>query len=229
MMPLQQKTQEVFREHQKTIFILFICAAAMLLIQFLPVRLRPESVEEVRNWVMHCGRSGPLVFIVLYAARPFLLFPSIFLNLSAGVLFGPYWGVLYLLLGGLANASVCFWLGRTAGQDQDLLKSVGGRWGARIDDYLAGDAAFVRMLWLRAVPIFPYDPVSIVAGGSSMKYLPYAAATVMGMLPGAIAYNFLADSLAAGSGGIFMSACALLLAFGLPLAWWYFSRAKESF
>lgn len=47
----------------------------------------------------------------------------------------------------------------------------------------------------------------------------YAAATVLGMLPGAIAYNLLADAVSGGS-GLYVSAAVVVIAFGLPLAWW---------
>lgn len=47
----------------------------------------------------------------------------------------------------------------------------------------------------------------------------YAAATVLGMLPGAIAYNLLADSILGGR-GLYVSVAVVIIAFGLPLAWW---------
>ena len=75
------------------------------------------------------------------------------------------------------------------------------------------------MLWLRTVPIFPYDPVSIIAGCCKMNLQLYVAATVLGMLPGAIAYNLLADSILGGR-GLYVSVAVVIIAFGLPLAWW---------
>ena len=75
------------------------------------------------------------------------------------------------------------------------------------------------MLWLRTVPIFPYDPVSIIAGCCKMNLRLYAAATVLGMLPGAIAYNLLADSILGGR-GLYVSVAVVIIAFGLPLALW---------
>ncbi|MFQ9936830.1 MAG: hypothetical protein ACLRXQ_13475 [Phascolarctobacterium faecium] len=47
----------------------------------------------------------------------------------------------------------------------------------------------------------------------------YAAATVLGMLPGAIAYNLLADSILGGR-VVCVCSAVVIIAFGLPLAWW---------
>ena len=219
---MQQKIKIVL-EHKKILsgFIFFI--AFLYLLHTSSWVFRPQSVDDVRQWVAKFGSFGPLVYIALYAARPFLFFPSLLLNLSAGILFGPWCGIIYLLLGGLANASVCFWSARLFGNEQSLLRRFGGNWGKRLDNYLSGDKGFTRMLWLRTVPIFPYDPVSVVAGGSSMKYTPYAAATVLGMLPGAIAYNFLADSFVGKTMGIPAAILVTVIAFGIPLLWWYLS------
>ena len=80
-----------------------------------PYILHPSSVEDVRRWVASYGSLGPLVYIALYTVRPVLFFPSIFLNLSASILFGPMLGIVYLLCGGLSSAVLCYALGSLGG------------------------------------------------------------------------------------------------------------------
>lgn len=84
--------------------VLILCALWQL--HSSPYIFHPSSVEDVRRWVASYGTLGPLVYIALYTVRPLLFFPSLFLNLSASILFGPLLGVVYLLLGGLGSA-VC--------------------------------------------------------------------------------------------------------------------------
>lgn len=79
------------------------------------------------------------------------------------------------------------------------------------------------MLWLRTVPIFPYDPVSVMAGSVLFPIKTYIAATVLGMLPGAIAYNFLADSF--GTSKFYLAIVVTIIAFGVPLVLW--KRSSE--
>ena len=54
----------------------------------------------------------------------------------------------------------------------------------------------------------------------------YAAATVLGMLPGAIAYNFLADAF--GTPRFYAALAVTLLAFGIPLVWWQKNSASQA-
>lgn len=182
-----------------------------------PYNPHPTSAEDIRCWVAGFGTWAPLMYVLVYTFRPLLLFPTLLLNLSAGVLFGPWWGVLFLLMGGLGCASFCYLLGRFGGGSW-FLQNFGGSIGTRVQDYLLHDDGFVRMLWLRTVPIFPYDPVSIVAGSVRMPWKIYAGATFLGMLPGAVAYNFLADAF--GTGRFYAAVAVTVLAFGIPLVWW---------
>ena len=99
-----------------------------------------------------------------------------------------------------------------------LLRHFGGSWGERLTAYLVGEGSFTKMLWLRTVPIFPYDPVSIIAGSVRLPFKIYGGATCLGMLPGAIAYNFLADSF--GTSRFYMAVVVTILAFGVPLLLW---------
>jgi uncharacterized membrane protein YdjX (TVP38/TMEM64 family) len=182
-----------------------------------PYNPHQRSAEEIRSWVIGFGVWAPLIYVAVYTVRPLLFFPTLLLNLSAGVLFGPWFGVLFLLLGGLGCATTCYLLGRYGGGSW-LLRNFAGTWGERLHDYLVGEASFTRMLWLRTVPIFPYDPVSIIAGSVRMSYRLFACSTLVGMLPGALAYNFLADSF--GSTHFYLAVVLTALAFGVPLLLW---------
>ena len=188
----------------------------------------PHSAEDLHRWVDSFGAWGSLVYIGLYILRPVLLIPSIFFNLSSGILFGPWFGILYLLIGGLGSAWSFFLFGRLSSNKESKLQRYGGKWGKRLDSYLSTENSFMRMLWLRMVPIFPYDPVSLVAGCSSMKPGVYTAATLVGMLPGAIAYNFFSANFLSGY-GFWLGVAMLAAAFGIPMVWWYFGGERKAF
>jgi uncharacterized membrane protein YdjX (TVP38/TMEM64 family) len=82
------------------------------------------------------------------------------------------------------------------------------------------------MLWLRTVPLFPYDVISVVAGCTKMRPVTFVLTTLIGMVPGAVAYNVLGDALGGDSGFVF-SLVMLILAFGIPLAFWYFGGERK--
>lgn len=217
---------------KKHLYLLLRVAIYLLLLGVLltvlyesPYNPHPQSAEDIRRWVVGFGMWAPLIYVAVYTIRPLLLFPTLLLNLSAGVLFGPAWGVLFLLLGGFGCASFCYLLGRFGGGSW-LLNNFGGKWGERLTQYLVGSGSFKKMIILRTVPIFPYDPVSLIAGSVRLPFKIYAAATILGMLPGAIAYNFLADSF--GTPRFYAALFVTLLAFGLPLCWWQKNSAAQA-
>lgn len=187
-----------------------------------PYNPHPRSAEDIRRWVAGFGALAPLIYITVYTVRPLLLFPTLILNLSAGVLFGPWWGILFVLIGGLGCACFCYMWGRFGG-GKWLLENFGGSLGDRLRKYLVSSGSFTKMLWLRTVPIFPYDPVSVMAGSVLFPIKTYVAATILGMLPGAVAYNFLADSF--GTSKFYLAIGVTILAFGVPMVLW--KRSSE--
>ncbi len=214
-----------FRVHRHALLLssyLLIIAA----LWFLPGVFHPKSAEDVRRWVTEFGVWGPLVYVLLYTVRPLLLFPGLLLNVAAGVLFPPAVGIPCLLAGGLGSAVLLFYMART-GIGSEFFDLHGGKWGMRIHHYLSDSAKnFQRMLWLRTVPLFPYDVISLVAGCTKMKFVTFVLTTVLGMVPGAVAYNVLGDALG-GNSGLAFSACLLVIAFGIPLAFWYFGGERQ--
>lgn len=88
-----------------------------------PYILHPSSVEDVRRWVASYGSLGPLVYIALYTVRPVLFFPSIFLNLSASILFGPMLG--YRIFAVRWSEQCCFMLcAGKSGRRQEAARSL---------------------------------------------------------------------------------------------------------
>lgn len=173
-------------------FLLVIVLLVLLLVHFIGVsRLTPESI---RNLIISFGWWGPAVYIFLYTIRPLLLFPAIILTLAGGLAFGPWWGTLYVLIGGLLGACLCFLIARSLGREK-MKKYLGDFPQLQNFDDQVAEHGFRTMLIMRIVPIFPYDPVSYLAGLSNMKFRDYTVATAIGMVPGAFAYNVLGCSL----------------------------------
>lgn len=173
-------------------FLLVILLAVLLLVHFIGVsRLTPESI---RNLIISFGWWGPAIYIVMYTLRPLLLFPAIILTLAGGLAFGPWWGTLYVIIGGLLGACLCFGIARFLGREK-MQNYLGDFPKIKSFDEQVVEHGFRAMLVMRIVPIFPYDPVSYLAGLSKMRFSDYVAATAIGMVPGAFAYNVLGYSL----------------------------------
>ncbi len=221
---MEESNSNIITRHRKLIAAVFYLFLIGYVYQS-PEVFHPSSVEDIQNWILGFGIWGPIVYVALYTIRPILLFPSLLLNLAAGILFTPIVGVLLLLCGGLSSATLLFFASRL-GFGENLFVEHGGKWGLKIHNYLADEKKnFIRMLWLRTVPIFPYDAISLMTGCTTMSYKPYALATFLGMIPGAIAYVFLGKSLFDYS--FMVATLVLLVAFGIPLLLWKITGEKD--
>ena len=135
---------------RETIYLLLRVVAYLLLLGLVlyglytsPYNPHPHSAEDIRRWVMSFGVWAPLIYVGVYTIRPLLFFPTLLLNLSAGVLFGPWLGVIFLLMGGFGCATLCYSLGRFGGGNW-LLHHFGGSWGERLKHYLVGEGSFKK-------------------------------------------------------------------------------------
>ena len=117
----------------------------------------------------------------------------------------------------------------------DLVAARAAPFMARIRPGIERDG-FLYLLALRLVPVFPFWLVNLVAAASGMRVLPFALATVLGIIPGTFVYawvgaglaNVLAGVLAGGgtpdvarifSPRVLLPLLALAALTLLPVAW----------
>jgi uncharacterized membrane protein YdjX (TVP38/TMEM64 family) len=154
-------------------------------------RFRPEAL---RDLILSLGAFGPVLYILGNIVRPFLIFPAAVLAVAGGLAFGPLWGTVYLVLGTVLGAALCFGVARALGRER--LRRSRPAWLplAELDDRVAVHG-FKTVLLLRLAPVLPWDAVSFLAGLSGVRFWPYLAATVLGSIPGAVAFSLFGDAL----------------------------------
>ncbi len=181
----------IIKLKQAGAMLLPLIAGLLLLHTFGLSRLTPEAIKDL---ILSLGWWGPVLYVFFYTIRPLLLFPALILTLAGGLAFGPLWGTVYVLVGGLGGALLCFVLARTLGRDIARRHLKDKRYFKAVENRIE-QQGFKGMLFLRLMPVFPYDPVSCLAGLTSIRLTPYLLATLIGMVPGALAYNLLGCSL----------------------------------
>jgi len=172
---------------------------------FVILRHVPLSPEAVRQAVQAWGALAPLAYIGLVAVRPFVFLPSILLFVSAGLVFGPWLGTLYAVVGGLLAALLTFGLARGLGRD-----FVQGRLPARLQKLQDAEWGAGLIFALHLVPVVPMTPVSYGAGLSRVPLLHFAAAVLGGLTPRVFAYTFFGDALLDVGSPQFIAAFAAL-------------------
>jgi uncharacterized membrane protein YdjX (TVP38/TMEM64 family) len=142
-------------------------------------------------WVQ-ANPLAPLVYIVLYALRPLTLFSSVILTLAGGFLFGPVWGILYTVIGANLSATIAFFVGRYFGQgflDDETANGRMQRYARRMRENSFETVLIMRFIFL------PYDLVNYLSGFLRVGYGSFLLATVIGSIPGTVAFVWMGASL----------------------------------
>lgn len=204
--------------------LLPVIAGLLLIHTFGLSRLTPEAIKEL---IISLGWWGPVLYIFFYTIRPLLLFPALILTLAGGLAFGPFWGTVYVLAGGLGGALLCFVLARSFARDMARRHLKDKAYFKAVENRIE-QQGFKGMLFLRLMPVFPYDPISCLAGLTSIRLTPYLLATLIGMLPGALAYNMLGCSLTDLFSPQFYLGVALVVITLLSPFLYQFVRSRQS-
>ncbi|MFZ5823524.1 MAG: TVP38/TMEM64 family protein [Bacillota bacterium] len=175
--------------------------------------LRPffrGGVQTAAGLLAKTGPWGPLVVIGLQLLQSvFSPLPAWPITVASGALYGPVWGTLLSLLGGMLGATVNFWLARRIGQDL-VRRSLGEAWVERAGRL--GPLHFLILsLFGRLIPIASFDVVAYVAGISQIRLPLFLAVALIGQAPAFFAYAFFGSDLAAAGEAGFWGSVIMLL------------------
>ena len=134
------------------------------------VQRQDEGLLELfRGWLdfIRNGALGPLIFLLIYLIRPFLLVPITLLTVASGFLFGAPWGFAYALFATLLSTAFTYLFGR----------------------YVAGDvpglgAAFIERLRTRAFETVLISRFIFLPGGLGQLRRRGAAHLICGFYAG---------------------------------------------
>jgi dihydrolipoamide dehydrogenase len=197
---------------QGRIAVLLVIAA--LVAAFFALDLRHyfslEYFESQRAAIEAYRAAHPLecaaIYFAIYVAVTGLSLPgATILTLAGGAVFGLLWGTVIVSLASTVGATVAFLASRYLLRDW-----VQGRFGDKLRAINAGverEGAFY-LFALRLVPAFPFFLVNLVMGLAPMRTLTYAWVSMIGMLPGTIAYVYAGVQL-----GAFRLSAGLVAAF----------------
>jgi uncharacterized membrane protein YdjX (TVP38/TMEM64 family) len=166
---------------------------------------------------------SPLVFVPLYALGTAFGLPGTIPTLAGGAIFGVARGMLFNTIGANLGALGAFLLARYLGRDF-VARILRGK-AADLDEKI-GEHGFGTMLYLRLIPLVPFNALNFGAGISRVSLRDYVLGSLIGMLPGTLVYTYFADALIRGTGAArreaflhFLVAAALLVGFTVLTGW----------
>jgi uncharacterized membrane protein YdjX (TVP38/TMEM64 family) len=153
------------------------------------------------GWWAPAVSAGLMIFQTLAAPLP-----AFVLAIANAMAFGVFYGFLLSVGSALLAAFLAFylarWLGRpfvarwVRGMSADSLVERYGAWG---------------ILLLRLFPIVSFDFVSFAAGLTVLRPLPFGLATLLGMMPAALAFSMLGDSIESANRWTFIGGVLLFV------------------
>jgi len=151
-----------------------------------------QAIEVLRKPIEQAGAWGPLLYITVYSFRSLIFFPASILTVFAGMVFGPWFGILFTLIGENISANVSFLVGRYFAAD--LLKDPGKskRFVPRITCTIRQNG-FLTVLIMR-LAFVPFDLVGYSSGICDIKHRDFALGTLIGTLPGLSTFAFLGSA-----------------------------------
>jgi uncharacterized membrane protein YdjX (TVP38/TMEM64 family) len=169
--------------------LLFILLVTVIIITVRVLHLEQYlEKERLRQFVAGYGAWGPIIYLAIWTLAPPLFLPGLPITLAGGVLFGPFWGVVYVIFGATAGATLAFLVARYLARDWVAAKLQGTRL-ATLDEKVAREGWEI-VAFTRLIPIFPFFLLNYAFGLTRIPLWHYVLATFFGMLPVTAAYVY---------------------------------------
>jgi uncharacterized membrane protein YdjX (TVP38/TMEM64 family) len=148
--------------------------------------------DRLRQFGASYGVLLPLIYLAVWAVGPLFL-PGLPITLAGGVLFGPFWGVVYAALGSTCGAALVFLVTRYLARDWVAKKLAGTRLMS-LDDKVARHGWKI-VAFTRLIPVFSFSLLNYAFGLTRISFWPYLAATFVCTLPYTIAFVYFSSNL----------------------------------
>ena len=167
----------------KFIILVLLIVSLVLVAKFSPLG-EYLSVAKVRGLVENSGIYGPLIFILIYILITITLLPGTPFTIASGVLFGTLQGGFLTVIGATIGATIAFIVSRFFGEDfvERILKNKFKK-VYELDEKIE-KRGFLVMLFLRLIPLFPFNGLNFAMGLTKIRLKQYFFGTLLGIIPG---------------------------------------------
>ncbi len=153
------------------------------------------SPELIQSLVKRSGPGAMAVYVGAVVVLELLWMPRVWGLVAGGVLFGPFVGFALSIVADLTSALIGYSLARGAARVWVRTLLERRPKARRLVDILAEKRGAATIALLRVCPIAHYTLCNYVAGVAGVRPGPFLLGTVVGLLPAALLYSFLGDSL----------------------------------
>ena len=212
--------QEQKKANTKRIILLAVIGICLLVYFFVPSvntkintavsTLFTTDINNVVEYIRGFGGYAVAVSFLLMVLQAIIApIPAFIITLSNAAIWGWWRGAILSWTSSMVAAGICFWIARTLGRDAvEKLNTKSGI--AKIEQFFERYGTNTIII-ARLLPFVPFDPVSYVAGLTSMGFWEFFWATGIGQLPATVIYSYAGGQLTGGAQKMFIG---LLILFG---------------
>lgn len=181
--------------HKKNTKLIITLLSIALLVSVYFICFRDVGAEDIRNYINSYGYYAPIIYILLFTFLPIAFFPVPVLALAAGLAFGLLNGTIYTIIGAGLNSAIMFFMAKFLARDLVvgyLKGKLPEKWTSMFDSE-DSKKGFIVVFILRLIPIAPYNVINYGAGLTSIGFVSYIIATLIGILPGTLVFLNIGD------------------------------------
>ncbi|MFQ3546221.1 TVP38/TMEM64 family protein [Halobacillus rhizosphaerae] len=161
-----------------------------MLLNKLFFHIKPSNVAD---WMEDLGFWAPIIFLLIFTIRPFTLIPLSIFAVACGIVFGPYMGSVYIVIGTVLGGTASFFALKYFSKEihiQDKNKQNVSALKSELEKN-----GFKSVLMLRLLPAINFDLLTYICAKTQVTPWKYIAATAVGTLPGSLMLGFFGSSL----------------------------------
>lgn len=158
------------------------------------------SREYIEDTLNRLGSFAPVGFVLFYGLATTLGVPGTILTIIGGVVFGSYLGTLLIVIGATLGASGAFFVAKFLARD--FINEMFGKtpWFKKFDDGIKENGLYF-VLFIRLVPVFPFNGINFASGLTKIKFRDYFIGTAVGIIPATFVFANAASKAAEAAAG----------------------------
>ena len=177
------------------------------------VFLDVPPLSTLREWADTLGPWFPVVFWLLYVLITQFPIPRTLMTVSAGILFGTVRGILIAITATTVSAVISLLIVRTLLRDwiaPRLTHPAVERINRRLEQ-----RGWLAIFSLRLIAAVPFSVLNYAAALTRVPVVPFAAATLIGSLPGTVLVTIFGDTLTGEANPVVIAIMAVLAVVGI--------------
>ena len=183
--PIQDSARIKFK---RIVLFLLIALSIALLIVATKSSYIQETLRTVLMQIQGLGVWGPVAFIVTYNLATVLFIPGSVLTLGGGVIFGLWWGSIYVFVAATLGATFAFLIGRYLSRDR-VVKYMEAHPKFKALDRAVSQEGLKIVFLTRLCPLFPFNLLNYALGITQVSLKDYVLGS-FGMIPATILYVY---------------------------------------